>query len=405
MSLRGTPTGPSGRDKDKKKGKTKDSGSAPGSFGSSYTPPSRGSGGPPSSYTPYSGTPSSSGSKPGLGGFKLPGTGGGAGGGEGGVTGLGNTIWGPDATGPGFTSTWSEGTKLMVAVGSVLACVVALGLLTFGLLKGKGNSNPQSQQTFVTNITKFVPQTTTNGGNADMPITFTDGTSADLVYNPDLDLANLGVSLFDSGTLGQFQRANLQFQIDHGGASYVTVPTGTPAPQGLSAPGGSNVPVLPAASDTPGNFLDFKFGDWHVGIWEGTDQDQMSAADDASWAQNLTGQQSASGFLVLTAKAPLKLTPFGAAGGGPYMVFGDINTTGIILTPEACTAPVGKNVVNNNAGVPVRIAQNLGAHYEGYMCLPGNKMDVQVFGTNQFVSDATNSIAISNLKPGPARPQ
>lgn len=394
MSLHGSP-GPSQSKPDRKSKK-----SAP--TGASYTPPpTRGSTG--GGYTPFSGSSAGSGapkeSKPAFGGFKLPGMGG-----EGSGGGLGN-IWGPDATGPGFTSTWSEATKLMVAVAAILACLAGFGLLIFGVLKGKGTP-VQQQQHVVTNLTKFVPQTTASGGLTDMPITFTDGTTADLLYDPSVDLANLGVSLSDSGTLGQFQRANLQFQIDHGGASYVKPATTSPgAQQGLAAPSGSNVPLLPAASDTPGNFLDFKFGDWHVGVWEGTDAEQMSASDDQAWAQNLTGTQTASGFLVLTAKGPLKLAPFGTPGSGPYLVFGDINTTGVILTPEACTPPVGKDVVNNSAGAPVRIAQNLGAHYEGYMCLPGGKMDVQIFGTNQFVTAATNSIDVKNIKAGPARPQ
>lgn len=390
MSLHGSP-GPSQQKSDRKAKK-----SAP--TGASYTPPpARGSSG--GGYSPFSGSSSAPKEpKPASGGFKLPGMGG-----EGSGGGLGN-IWGPDATGPGFTSTWSEGTKLMVAAGAILACLAGFGLLIFGVLKGKNAPAPQHQQV-VTNITKFVPQTTSAGGLTDMPITFTDGTTADLLYDPGLDLATLGVSLADSGTLGQFVRANLQFQIDHGGASYVRSPEISPGTQGLAAPSGSNVPVLPAASDTPGNFLDFKFGDWHVGVWEGTDADQMTASDDQAWAQNLIGTQTASGFLVLTAKGPLKLTPFGTPGSGPYLVFGDINTTGMILTPESCTTPVGKDVVNNSAGVPVRITQNLGAHYEAYMCLPGGKMDVQVFGTNQFVTSATNSVAVKNLKAGPVRPQ
>lgn len=377
-----------------------------GSAGPSSGKPSKKSPSTPSggAYTPFSGgssgggaSPPSSSSSPTkapFGGFKMPGGGGDGGGG------FGSKVWGPDATGPGFTSTWSEGTKLMVAVGAFAFILLGFGLLVFGVLKG-GKSSPQNKPSTPTVTTKFVPQATSSGGLSDLPLTFSDGTTADLLYNPSLDLANLGVSLSDSGSLNAFVRQGRQFQIDHGGASFVLNGLTKPV-SGLPAPSGSDVPVQPAPTDSPGNFLNFKFGDWHVGVWEGVDSDQMSPADDATWAQNLTGIQTPSGFLVLSAKAPVKLTPYGAADG-PSMVLGSIFRTGISLTPGDCAVPVGKNVSNNAAGIPVRVAQQVGDHYEGELCLASAKMDFEVYGTSQFVQDATNSLSLQNLKQGPVR--
>jgi hypothetical protein len=253
-----------------------------------------------------------------------------------------------------------------------------------------------------TGITKFVPPTTSAGGKAQMSITFTDGTTADLLYEPTLDLANLGVGVSDSGTLGKFTRAGRQFQIDHGGASFVASHP-TPAPQGLpGAAGGASVPVLPAPTPTQGNYLEFKFGDWHVGVWEGIGDELMSSSDDQAWAANLIGTPNASGFLVLTAKDPLKLTPFGTAGG-PSLIIGDIFSTGVLLTPGACTVPTGNNVANNANGVPVRISQNAPNHYEGDLCLKDQKMEALIYGSQDFVRGVTDSLELRNVKAGPAR--
>jgi hypothetical protein len=354
----------------------------PPSSGSTWTPRSSAS-----TYTPSA----PSGSTSPFGGFKLPGFGGGASGG----------IWGPEPTGPGFTANWTESTRTLVAAGAGALILLALGLLVFGLLQG-GTAKTPVAVAKATGITKFVPPTTSAGAKTQMTITFTDGTTADLLYEPSLDLATLGVNVYDSGTLGSFKRAGRQFQVDHGGASFVgSVPT--PAPQGLpGAAGGASVPVLPAPSPTQGNYLDFKFGDWRVGVWEGLGNDLMTSSDDQAWAANLVGTPNASGFLVLTAKDPLKLTRFGIPGG-PYMSVGDIFSTGVLLTPGACNLPAGNNVSNNANGVPVRISQNAPNHYEGDLCLQKQKMEALIYGSQDFVRGVSDSLELTNVKPGPPR--
>jgi hypothetical protein len=372
----------------------------PPSSGSTWTPPSS-SGSfrpPPSSGSTWTPRPSAStytpsapsGATSPFGGFKFPGFGGGGGG-----------IWGAEPTGPGFTANWTESTRTLVAAGAGALILLALGLLVFGLVQG-GTAKTAVAVAQATGITKFVPPTTSAGAKTQMTITFTDGTTADLLYEPSLDLANLGVNVYDSGTLGSFKREGRQFQIDHGGASFVGSQP-TPAPQGLpGAVAGASVPVLPAPSPTQGNYLDFKFGDGRVGVWEGLDNDLMTSSDDQAWAANLVGTPNATGFLVLTAKAPLKLTPYGTAGG-PYMSVGDIFSTGILLTPGACNLPSGNNVSNNANGVPVRISQNAPNHYEGDLCLQNQKMEALIYGSQDFVRGVADSLQLTNVKPGPPR--
>jgi hypothetical protein len=116
----------------------------------------------------------------------------------------------------------------------------------------------------------------------------------------------------------------------------------------------------------------------------------------------MSGTQSSSGFLVLTAKAPLKLAQFGTAGG-PTMALGDIFSTGVLITPGTCTPPSGNNVANNANGVPVRISQNAPNHYEGDLCLKDQKIEFLIYGDQNFVRSASDSIELKNFKPGPAR--
>lgn len=344
---------------------------------------------------------SGGGYSPSPGGFKLPGLGGGGGGGG------FDKLFGGEPTSPGISATWSDKTRLAIAAGAGVLILGAVAALVFGLASGKKSAPQQAARASA--VTKFVPATTTSGAKTDMPIVFTDGTTADLLYDPSLDLASLGVAPNDAGKLNAFDRAADQFQIDHGGASFVDNEAPTPGPQTFPGAQSSPVPLLAAATgsngtNVNGNWLDFHFGDWRVGVWEGTGDEKMATSDDQTWAANLSATVTPSGYLVLKATDPVKLRPYGTAGG-PSIVIGDIGTTGMILTPGQCSPPVGADVVNNANGVPVRMAPLGGAHYEGYLCIKAANMTADVYGTQQFVQSAMDTLDVQNLKLAPARPQ
>lgn len=389
MSLHGTQSPPP----DKKKkgfGGFKPSGSSSASrsaTGSSYSPPSG------AAYSPPAAEPKSSSPFGGM-------FGGGGGGG-----GFGN-IFGGEPTGPGMTENWSDGTRLAVAIGACVLIVGAFGALLYGILQGGAKVQLNHKVGTTASLTKFVPPTTASGALTDMPITFTDGTTADLLYDPSLDLAAKGINLSDSGSLNNFVRLGGQFEIDHGGASFAATESPTPPPSRFPAPQNSSVPLLPAVASTPsnGNFLDFVFGPWRVGVWEGTGTDQMSPADDQTWAQSLTATVTASGFLVLSATPPVKLTPYGASDG-PAIIIGDPYSTGIILTPVSCAPPPSneRGVTANSKGVNVKIIEAAPGHYEGNLCIQGAKMNADIYGSQQFVQSAVDSLDIQNLHPGPVR--
>lgn len=399
MSLRGSSSPPE-KSKKPKGGGFKPAGGSSGSSsgGASYTP------GGGASYTPGGSGGSSSGGSSGSGtggsGFKFPGFGGGGG------SGL-DKLWGDKAAAPGPMSTMSDSARMGVAIGAGILILGAVVLLVFGIAKGSkktvGMTGVEGGAT-----TLFQPPTSSNGSKTDMPIVFTDGTTADLLYDPGLNLDSLGVYPTDSGSENGVARGADQFEIDHGGASFAG--TESPFPGQVTYPGPSNspVPLVSAATNNQGqnvngNWLDFHFGDWRVGVWEGTGSEKMSTTDDQTWAANITGTVTSSGWLILGGTGPVHLTPYGQPDG-PGLVFGNISQSGIILTPETCSPPVGADVVNNTNGVPVMIQSTGNGTEEGLLCIKSASMVADVYGPTSFVQSAADSLDVQNVKQGPARP-
>lgn len=402
MSLHGGQGPSGGKEKKSKSGggfRSTGGGGSPGG-GPGFTPPSRPPGGG-ATFTPGGGGDSGSppsGAEGGGGGFKL---------GKGGGSGL-NTIWGGEPSQPGITSTWSDGTKLGVAVVAGLLILGALVALVVGLASG-GSKSPGPSRAQGGAVTPFDPPTAAGATGTVLPIVFTDGTTADLTYDPSLGLNQLpgGVSLFDSGTLGSIARGSDQFQIDHGGASFVQTESPATAPKTVPGPNNSPVPILPAATNNQGknvngNWLDFHIGDWRVGIWEGVGNEQMSPSDEAAWAASMSGSVTPSGWLTLSQSGDLKLTPFGQPNG-PQIQFGDLSPSGVILTPQTCQVPLGTGVQQTSAGVPFRLTHLQGGAYEGFLCQQSANMTFDIYGTSSFVNSAVNSLSITNLKLAPSR--
>ena len=94
--------------------------------------------------------------------------------------------------------------------------------LAFGILVAAscakppgGSSPPATTSTGVDAAAEgdsgFVPSTHVEGGSVVMPITFPDGTTAELVYPPELDLSGMRVQPYSSGYGPGFSRDFLVF--------------------------------------------------------------------------------------------------------------------------------------------------------------------------------------------------
>ncbi len=131
--------------------------------------------------------------------------------------------------------------------------------------------------------TIFVPPTYRDGDRTVLPLTFPDGTRATIAYPHELAIAELGVRSYGSGTVG---RRGRDFIVLRG------------------------APTLRRA-------LRLEFGRWTVEI----QSQAMRARERRRWRKSLRVRETAEGFPVLEATAPLKLAAAGESHG-PALEFG-----------------------------------------------------------------------------------
>jgi len=189
----------------------------------------------------------------------------------------------------------------------------------------------------------FMPSTYVEGGSVVMPITFPDGTTAKLVYPPELDLSGMRVQPYSSGygpgfardflvldkpiddVIGGYEQAELL--ADYGDGHGGTVGFWRLPPDGL--------------------YLAFQYGSWTVLVYEYAEEGaQMSDEDRALWATNFHGRDAEDGFLLLEAEPPLRLARAGEHAGpelGLWSRNGD--SRALSLYAGECT-PYGDEKVN-----------------------------------------------------------
>ena len=139
----------------------------------------------------------------------------------------------------------------------------------------------------------FVPPTHRDGDRVVMPLTFPDGTRLTIAYPKELALAELGVRPYGSATLAD--TVGRDFQIGYGAGGVTQQP----------------------------HALRFEFGRWTVEVYDYDPGDPaaMSEHERRSFRASLSGRETADGFLVLGATAPLRLAEAGETAG-PALEFG-----------------------------------------------------------------------------------
>jgi hypothetical protein len=183
----------------------------------------------------------------------------------------------------------------------------------------------------------FHPQTYTQGDSAVMPITFPDGTAAEITYSSEFDLSAVGMnavsfaSPIEMPDCAAILYARYQTEeLFHGaGTPLATYQGATGEPAELWEP--------PSGATYPEAWLVFRFGAWRVGVpVQGPcmEDDALSA-----WAVGLRGHETESGFLILEMIPPLR--PSGAGDpDAPGVVFeGDPVTVQLFSRP--CAIPQG----------------------------------------------------------------
>lgn len=174
----------------------------------------------------------------------------------------------------------------------------------------------------------FYPQSHVEDGRTVMPLTFVDGSSAEVVAPPDLGIQEMSASIYTAGGLVGVDRT-MNFRFGEPAGLVHEGPLET-----YEAYDGRAVEVW---KGTPGDWecpnLVFRFEDWYVGVR--TCQRELSTREKDQWARSLRGDVTEDGFLVLSADPPLVLQETGGHEG-PELILGMDRANWIELEPGRC---------------------------------------------------------------------
>jgi hypothetical protein len=182
-------------------------------------------------------------------------------------------------------------------------------------------TGPLRTQLHIGDSESFTPATHKERGKVILSVTFPDGSTAEIVYPPDSDIAAMGAQPYSSGQLSDCCARD--FFVLFGG-----VPKGELAGEAplKSYRGADGSPVEYWRDGASGHdpksdrWLIFNFHPWYVLVWD--ERGSMTDQNLASWARGLGGAQTRDGFLRLIADQPLHIATNGEHAG-PELLFSD----------------------------------------------------------------------------------
>lgn len=217
-----------------------------------------------------------------------------------------------------------------------LACLV---------ITGCGGGRPEEAPSHGDGYFALLPGTYPEGARVVMPLTFPDGTSAELVYPPELAIELLGVFPYTSGTLhgtstepGRGDSVGRDFIIGRRDLHEMLDSRNRPAKLLAEYDGadGRRVGFWDVGWRDAAHYLGFQFGSWAVLVYDYEAAGAMTYAERASWAKSFSGRETGGGFLVLEGSGPLRLARPGEHAG-PELIFsaGDAERV-LMLFPGDC---------------------------------------------------------------------
>ncbi|MER6174773.1 hypothetical protein [Streptosporangium sp. NPDC001681] len=173
------------------------------------------------------------------------------------------------------------------------------------------------------------PRPRRRGGREILNVVFPDGSAAEVDYPADLGLARLGVRPAMTGRLDGEAGTYRQLTVPPGGPAGVAM--GRPMIRKLAG----QVTLWHPMSPAEGEVLLFAFDPWFVALRDL--KDGMPFEQRMLWARNLRGRVTRGGYLVLDARAPVRLAgageTFRGEQVGPQLWFGGARETLLVLAP------------------------------------------------------------------------
>jgi hypothetical protein len=248
--------------------------------------------------------------------------------------------------------------------------------------------------TVVPSAAGFVPRTTQEGDRTVLPVTFPDGSTAELVYPTALDLAGAGVQPDVSFLRVQDPGPRYQLVFSRGGPVPGLLKGDRPVGRYQTTKGR---PIqLWQAVENPGVLSGYRYWlQYRIGAWT-----VLAGAADramvAEVARNLDGRQSGDGFVVIQVGGPFALSRQYGEGRGPQLAIGDHSPL-----PEAILAHRWRLIELSPARGSCHEEGVSGDH--GTKCLgsPGAGIFANISGDPSWVKAVVRGLQARNVRLAP----
>lgn len=246
---------------------------------------------------------------------------------------------------------------------------------------------------------RFVPNTYREARKVVLPVTFADGSTAELVYPPSLRLAELGVQPTAAVGIQKSRRS-----VRHERFLLITkqpvdkVTEGSPL---HTYDGASGKVTLRRSADEDESlyplFLHFRIGTWNVLVGDGNAGTFMGPKNREIWAKNLDGHVTENGFVVIEPRPPLAF----AVGPGPNLYLATCFRF-VDLRLQRCkdlkeSKPAKNQSVQTVRGVTVQRNRSRSQFYANW-CTPSREISVYLDDRDKrFIDLAVTRLQIRNV--------
>jgi hypothetical protein len=248
---------------------------------------------------------------------------------------------------------------------------------------------------------RFEPRTREEGERVVLPLTFPDGTTAELRYPPSLGVEQFTIRPYSSGRLsgrsqtpGRGDVVGRDFFIVDGDVGRALAGMSKRVAPALvaeyEAPGGEKVGLWDVGRRSNVNYLGFQFGRWAVLVYDYKAAGAMTDAERAWWVENFDGRETDHSWLVLEGTGPLRLARAGEHAGPELMFFASGTERGFGLYPGTCRPHRDQDRV---------VAEKLVSWRGGFAnwCLSGS-MRIHASGNRRFVGALIREVEVRRVE-------
>lgn len=236
----------------------------------------------------------------------------------------------------------------------------------------------------------FTPPTHSEGESTVMPIVFSDGTTAELVYPPDLDLASLGVSVLrTSGVITDEPNSARGIDIRYGAPPEIVKKGDAPIACYDGAHG--QVEVWRSGWKAVPLWVFFPLHSWTAEIGDGNVGNFLSEDQIRTWATTLRVEESPDKWISIRPGDDLLTgTEY---SGDVSLEFGNLAERAIVLWPIMC-----RENSDHPHNVKVQLGEVGGGQAFASWCDKHGPMEVHVYADEAFIRNVAANLKIRNVR-------